>query len=60
MDLRQARVELTPAGRRQIAPLVAKARRREALLLRRFRKADVRTFKRLLGTFTEGFEAPLG
>lgn len=60
MDLRQARVELTPAGRRRIAPLVAKARRREALLLRQFRKADVRAFKRLLGTFTAGFEASLG
>lgn len=60
MDLRQARVELTPAGRRRIAPLVAKARQREAVLLRRFRKADVRTFKRLLGTITAGFESPLG
>lgn len=60
MDLRQARVELTPAGRRRIAPLVAKARRLEIQLLRRFRKVDVRAFKRLLGTFTEGFEAPLG
>lgn len=60
MDQRQARVELTPAGRRRIAPLVAKARRREAQLLRRFRMADVRAFKRLLSTFTAGFEAPLG
>ncbi|MGQ0511590.1 MAG: MarR family winged helix-turn-helix transcriptional regulator [Betaproteobacteria bacterium] len=60
MDLRQAQVELTPAGRRRIVPLVAKARQREAVLLRRFRTADVRAFKRLLVTFAAGFESPLG
>jgi DNA-binding MarR family transcriptional regulator len=59
MDLRQALVELTPAGRRRIVPVIAGARRREALLLQRFRKADVRAFKRLLRAFTEGFETPL-
>lgn len=59
MDLRQALVELTPAGRRRIAPVIAGARRREARLLARFRTADVRAFKRLLRLFTDGFEAPL-
>ena len=58
-DLRQALVELTPAGRRRIRPVIARARRLEAERLRRFRKADVEAFKRLLRMFTDGFESPL-
>ncbi|MBM3352353.1 MAG: winged helix-turn-helix transcriptional regulator [Betaproteobacteria bacterium] len=59
MDLRQARVELTAKGRSRILPVVARARRREARLLKRFRAADVRAFKRLLRSFAGGFESEL-
>jgi MarR family transcriptional regulator, organic hydroperoxide resistance regulator len=56
MDLRQARVELTLKGRKRIAPVVARARRREAVILKGFRSADIKAFKRLLKSFITGFE----
>jgi DNA-binding MarR family transcriptional regulator len=60
MDLRQALVELTPRGRKRVAPVVAQARRREGVALRGYRRSDVRAFRRLLKAFTKGFEGNLG
>lgn len=60
MDLRQSLVELTARGRKRIGPVVAQARRREKLVLKRHRAGDVRALKRLLKTFIAGFEPKAG
>lgn len=56
MDLRQSLVELTPRGRKRIAPVVAQARRREKAALRHYRVRDIKAFKGLLKAFISGFE----
>ena len=60
MDLRHSLVELTPRGRRRIAPVVAQARRRELATLKNYKAPDVRAFKKLLKVFTAGFERKAG
>ena len=61
MDLRHSLVELTPRGRKRIAPVVAQARRREKAALKKNHTArDVKAFKKLLKAFTAGFEGKAG
>lgn len=56
MDLRHSLVELTPRGRKRIGPVVAKARRREKIVLKKHRPGDVKALKNLLKVFIAGFE----
>ena len=56
-DLRQSVVVITARGRKRIAPVLATARRHEKRVLEGFGKRDVATLKRLLGAFSEAFEA---
>ncbi len=60
MDLRQSMVELTARGRRRIAPVIARARRREKAVLQGYRARDVKAFKALLKAFIAGFERKTG
>lgn len=60
MDLRHSRVEITAKGRGRVGPAIAQARRHEKKALKGFRAGDVRALKRLLRSFTAGFERKAG